>query len=151
MATANTTPDPTILPKLIDAGFELIPLHQWDAVGPRGRMVGKAPVGRDWWSRPPMTLEQAEDHMAEGGNVGIPLGKPAGDGYLCAYDIDLKSLPNGVRDMRRVVRSIADHLGAADITDLVIHQSGNDGLHVFFRSAEPDLAGHATSRASRWR
>lgn len=143
MTSEHVTPDSTELPRLIDAGFELIPLHQWDAVGPRGRMVGKAPVGRDWWSKPSMNPDKAAEHMAEGGNVGIPLGKPVGDGFLCAYDIDLKSLPNGVRDMRRVVRSIAEDLGAADITDLVIHQSGNDGLHVFFRSAEPDLAGHA--------
>lgn len=135
-------PNAEKLPLLAEAGFGLIPLHQWDAIGPRNRKVGKAPVGKDWWSSPPMTVDEAADHMRTGGNVGIPLGKPVGDRYLCCYDIDLGNLPNGVKDVPRLVRRIAAELGVT-VDDLVIHQSGNDGLHVFFLSGEADLRGFA--------
>lgn len=141
MAIANTTPDPTQLTNLIEAGFELIPLHQWEAVGPRGRKVGKAPVGRDWWSKPSMDIHQATEHMAEGGNVGIPLGKPLGDKYLCAYDIDVANLPNGPDSIEPLVQQIADDLGVRH-DDLVVHESGGGGLHVFFLSDEADLRGY---------
>ncbi len=140
MATANATPDPTQLSTLIDAGFELIPLQQWCAISERGRMVGKAPVGRDWWSKPSMDLDQANAHMADGCNVGIPLGKPLGNGYLCAYDIDVKNLPDGADDLEPILRQIANDLDVGR-DDLVVHETGSGGLHVFFLSDEADLRG----------
>lgn len=134
-------PDPKYLSKLSDTGFELIPLNMWDAIGPRGQMVGKAPIGRDWWSKPPMTLDEASTHMTTGGNIGIPLGKEVGDHFLCAYDIDSSNLPNGRKDVPPLIKAIAEQLEVL-LDELVIHQSGNDGLHVFFLSGEADLRGN---------
>jgi hypothetical protein len=137
----HKSPDPKYLSLLIEAGFQLIPLRQWDAIGPRGRKVGKAPIGSDWWSRPSMDIEQAAAHMAESGNIGIALGKPLGDKYLCAYDIDLDNLPTGVDCLKPLLGHIAEDIGVLQ-DELVIHESGSGGRHVFFLSDEADLAGH---------
>ena len=69
----HLNPNSSQLPHLIDAGYELIPLNQYDAIGKNGKKVGKAPIGRDWINKPALTLAKAQEHMLTGGNIGVRL------------------------------------------------------------------------------
>ena len=63
---------PIELEQFRDTGFELIPLHAPNALDARGRVIGKAPY-KGWPNAQPLSVDQAQQHMAERGNVGVRL------------------------------------------------------------------------------
>ena len=116
-------PKPDQLQILIDAGLELIPLHQWDAISSKGKSAGKAPIGRDWRNTPALTLDEATAHMAEGGNIGIRL--PA---WLLIIDADPRNYEDDDKPPTRLREQYDVPL---DKTAQTI--TGGGGYHVFFR------------------
>ncbi len=109
-----------------DAGLELIPLHQWDAVGKNGRKVGKAPVGKGWRSKPAMTVDEAAAHMAAGGNVGIRI-----PGDVIVIDVDPRNFADDDNPLRRLAKKFGlDPLATAQTI------TGSGGHHVFYRLPE---------------
>lgn len=55
---------------LLDAGYELIPLHAPGTLSANGRELGKAPMGRNWRTAPALNRETLAEHVASGCNVG---------------------------------------------------------------------------------
>jgi len=55
------------------ANYDLIPLHAPNALDQRGRSIGKAPR-KGWRTADALTVDEAAEHMAAGGNVGVRLG-----------------------------------------------------------------------------
>ncbi|MCH9695191.1 MAG: AAA family ATPase [Gammaproteobacteria bacterium] len=144
-ALAAIKPQFNPLRPLFKAGWPTVPLHRSHTVKTmQGKTIrlGKVPLESNWPSRRAQDEEQARISCeVSGHNTGIALGRKIGDQYLCAYDIDQQNLPNGLDDFLKLVPAIAKQLDV-ELEDLVIHQSGNDGLHIFFLSSEPDLQGH---------
>jgi len=71
--TAQTSPDQ--LKHLIEAKYELIPLHnhaKTDVVKGKPRQRGKSPIHRNWTKRTYTALNQV-NHMEAGDNVGVRL------------------------------------------------------------------------------
>ena len=60
------------LAPLIEAGYQLIPLHHHAHLDGRGRRRGKSPVDRNWTTRPYRNEDQVA-HMEAGDNVGVRL------------------------------------------------------------------------------
>ena len=118
----SKTPSADQLQILIDAGLELIPLHQWDAISKSNKPVGKAPVGR-WRIAHAMTLDQATEHMATGGNIGIRVPP-----WLLIVDDDPR---NYLPDDDPVERLEAEYELPLDKTAQTV--TGSGGYHIFFR------------------
>lgn len=55
------------------ASYELIPLNAPNALDQRGRPIGKAPQ-KGWRDAAALSVDEAIDHMAAGGNIGVRLG-----------------------------------------------------------------------------
>ena len=55
------------------AGYDLIPLHQWDYVDARGRDRGKSPLHNDWPRHPRCGEDEIRAHVSNGYNIGVRL------------------------------------------------------------------------------
>lgn len=109
-------------------GYELIPLHVPDAVDERGRKIGKAPH-KGWRKDRPLTMDEARQHMAEGGNVGVRL-RPCD----LVIDVDPRNFLEGDDPFRR----LQDDLGI-DLSPYPTVVTGSGGLHVYMRMPEGTL------------
>lgn len=88
--TAQT--DPSQLSQLVDAGYQLIPLHHFakeDELKGKARKRGKSPVDNAWMKKV-YSSDLQVPHMEDGYNVGVRLRR--GDLIL---DIDPRAFPEG--------------------------------------------------------
>jgi hypothetical protein len=119
---------------LIEAGYDLIPLHRWDARAkcPRTgtmRERGKSPLHKDWTKRPYDAARVVADAEAKGANVGVRLR-----GTDLVIDYDPRNDPNGGTEPT----SFADLIlwTGADPTEWPTVRTGSGGLHVYL--SKPD-------------
>jgi hypothetical protein len=71
--TGQAKTQPAELAPLIEAGYQLIPLHNHayeDEHKGKRRRRGKSPVHGNWTKRPYRSADQV-DHMETGDNVGV--------------------------------------------------------------------------------
>lgn len=101
MAISNT-PNKTEIQKtysqLVDAGYELIQLHQAFTVSQGGKRLGKAPVASKWTTTDPLTLDEAISLRLQGYNIGNRL-----TAETVVIDIDPKNAPDGVELLEALV------------------------------------------------
>lgn len=110
---------------LIDAGYELIPLHCFDHVDQRGRQRGKSPAHDDWTQRNYAGFD-AIAHMDGGGNVGVRLR----DDDL-VVDVDTRNFVSGDDPLKRLQADIGLSLHSAPC---VI--TGSGGFHFYLKKPE---------------
>jgi hypothetical protein len=119
--------DPAQLTPLLDAGYQLIPLHRWDARATchrtgRTRERGKSPLHPNWTGRTYASAEQVE-HMRRGGNVGVRL-RP-GD---LVVDVDPRNLDGGAPAVPAALRALG-----VDPDAFPWVTTGGGGLHLYMR------------------
>lgn len=126
MAEWNFRPDQLDLYR--GTGYELIPLHVPDAVDERGRKIGKAPY-KGWRKDRPLTVDEAHQHMAEGGNVGVRLK----DDDL-VIDVDPRNFLEGDDPIARLERDLG-----IDLSGYPTVVTGSGGLHIYTKMAAGTL------------
>lgn len=92
MAKKLMMPDKSKLGRLIEEGFELIPLHHAHAVGKNNKKIGKRPLNARWTT---MDLEKPIKllHMMdEGHNLGVRLHETP-EYLILVIDIDPRNFP----------------------------------------------------------
>jgi hypothetical protein len=130
-ASAAPTPSrkPSFSPEALEdysgTGYELIPLHHPDSLDPKGRSIGKAPF-KGWRQDPHLTVEEAQAHMAEGGNVGVRL-RPQD----LVVDVDPRNFVEGDDPLAR----LQDDLGV-DLTAYPTVVTGSGGKHIYMLKPE---------------
>ncbi len=128
-----TKVNPTALDPYLNAKYVLMPLHRWDEVdhtqGKR-RVLGKCPIDKNWTRRPYDTFD-ADQHMKNGGNVGIRL-RP----YDLVVDVDPRSDDGrfGVPAFVEFVLSLG-----VDPTHWPTVCTGGGGYHYYLKKPE-DIA-----------
>ncbi len=130
MKTAKTlAPSPQHVPAYLDAGFELIPLRNWNATiyNPKtgqDEPAGKLPLVKGWRDMTPLSLESAQHHMRNGGNLGVRL---TADWLIIDFDPrNAGADPDGV--WRRFLEAFA-----VDLKLYPIVETGSGGFHVYSR------------------
>ncbi|WP_158274665.1 DUF5906 domain-containing protein [Sphingosinicella humi] len=106
--TASKQPSFEALRPLIDAGFELIPLHHVEAVRElRGRIVrtGKLPLRRGWEKGAILSLDEARELMGRGHNIGVRL-RPTD----LVVDVDPRNFEDGDDPVGRLQADLAIRL-----------------------------------------
>ena len=136
MADQNRRPDTGQMKPLVDAGYTLIPLHQWDAVrtnNGKTRQMGKAPIHRDWTNRLINTDDTLNRAKCAGNNVGVRL-----EASHLVLDIDPRSIPGGVDTARE---ALGDY--GVRFSQYPIVKTGSGGLHIYMtKPADIVLADH---------
>lgn len=102
--------------------YQLIPLHSPDAVDERGRKIGKAPY-KGWRKDAPISVDEALQHIAEGGNVGCRM---APDDLV--IDVDPRNFIEGDDPYAR----LQDDLGI-DFGEYPRVITGSGGFHVYMK------------------
>ncbi len=77
--------------------LDLIPLHGPDDEDSAGKKIGKSPIGRNWPKRLPLSIEDAQDHMAQSKNIGVRLR----DGQL-VVDVDPRNFVDGQDSLKKM-------------------------------------------------
>ena len=118
----TNTPSAKHLIDYVAAGYELIPLHRWDAKTGKGTLLGKAPRDKGW---PEKAYEHDAlvTHVRKGGNFGVRL-RPAD----LILDVDPRNFPEG-EDM--LARLQADFDLDLDAYPHVV--TGSGGHHFYMR------------------
>jgi hypothetical protein len=131
--TENTTaerdaerPSFEALLPLIGAGYELIPLHTPNDLDAKGRPIGKAPF-KGWRKDRPLTADEARQHMAEGGNVGVRL-RPTD----LVVDVDPRNFSEGDAPLDRLQADLG-----IDLSGHPTVVTGSGGLHIYMALPEP--------------
>lgn len=124
--------EPEQLKLLIEARYQLVPLHRWDAKAKckrtgKMRERGKSPVHANWTTRPYRNDDQF-DHMEAGNNVGVRL--TARD---LVIDVDPRNFPKGEdlatdNPFDRLCRDVG-----LDVDQYPRVSTGSGGLHVYMR------------------
>ena len=73
----------------IDSGWDLIPLHHWNAIDKRGRNRGKSPLHKDWTKRKYRQSDILTAFKA-GRNIGVRPGPEQ-----LVIDVDPRRFPEG--------------------------------------------------------
>lgn len=123
-------PDSSELSPLIEAGFDLIPLHRYDKTtvrknkdgSTRTEQRGKTPVHANWRNRKYGDVEQAVTHMRRGWNVGVRLR----DDQI-VIDVDPRHFKKGDDPLERLALDFDLDL---DQAPTVI--TGSGGKHIYF-------------------
>jgi hypothetical protein len=100
--------------------YELIPLHAPGALDARGRKIGKAPL-KGWPSADPLTVDDAQQRMAEGCNVGVRLRR-----CDLIVDVDPRNFEEGDDPVGRLQKDLGFRLD--DYPQVV---TGADGSHYY--------------------
>lgn len=103
------------------AGHELIPLHDKDAVGFKGKRIGKHPLHKGWTTETPMSVVESETHMAGGGNVGVRLR----DTDL-VIDVDPRNFDAGDDPVARLWKDFV-------LPECPFVRTGGGGFHFYLR------------------
>jgi hypothetical protein len=122
--------EPAQLDAYRGTGYELIPLHVPDALDARGRSIGKAPF-KGWRTDPALTVDEAIEHVAGGGNVGVRLGA-----LDLVIDVDPRNFEDGDDPLARLARDLGIDLGPEWFPRV---ETGSGGLHIYMRMAEATL------------
>lgn len=117
-------PDPRGLTAHAKAGHELLALHAAGDRDRKGRALGKAPVGSGWPTRSPLSLFEAEEHMAGGGNVGV---------RLRACDLVVDADPRNYAPGDDALRRLRADFGLPDCPTV---ETGGGGFHLYMRKPE---------------
>lgn len=120
---------------LVEAGYDLIPLHHVTAFRElRGKVVrtGKLPLRRGWEKAPALSADEARSHMAAGGNVGVRL-RPT----ELAVDIDPRNFEEGDDPVARLERDLGIRL---DDWPTVVTGSGGRHHYMAIRAGDHPLA-----------
>lgn len=117
-------PDPRGLAPHAAAGHELLALHAAGDRDRRGRPLGKSPAGSGWRTRLPLSLDEAEAHMALGGNVGA---------RLRATDLVVDADP---RNYRPGDDALARLRADFRLPDCPTVETGGGGFHLYMRKPE---------------
>lgn len=120
-----TSTDKKELAPLLEAGYELIPLHRHDHLDGRGRERGKSPLHPNWTRRTYRNTEQVE-HMERGSNVGVRLR--ARD---LVVDVDPRNFREGVDEFAELVLWLG-----LDPTDWPHVETGSGGSHYYLTKAQ---------------
>ena len=135
--TLNPVPQVGPMEPLVQAGFELIPLHRWDKVtvskkSNKTRPRGKSPVSNDWTTRfvdPNQTLK----HVKQGGNAGVRLRASE-----LVIDIDPRNLSNGLKTARKALMKLG-----VDPKHYPVVKTGSGGMHIYMeKPADVPLLDH---------
>ena len=116
------TPRLAELSQYVSCGYELMPLHKWNATekkGGRTRDLGKAPVDKAWRTRP----YRARDVLDRAGNTGCNVGVRLRPTDL-VLDIDPRNFPEGRDSLDDFVLEVGLDL---DLYPLV--HTGSGGRH----------------------
>jgi hypothetical protein len=122
--------EPAQLEAYRGAGYDLIPLHSPDALDERGRRIGKAPY-KGWRTDAALTVEEAIDHMAGGGNVGVRLGA-----LDLVIDVDPRNFAEGDDPLARLQKDLGIDLWSGAYPRVV---TGSGGLHIYAKLPEATL------------
>lgn len=117
-------PDPRGLAPHAKAGHELLALHGAEDRDRKGRALGKSPAGSGWRTRPSLSLDEAEAHMALGGNVGVRL-----NGCDLVVDAD----PRNYRPGDDALARLRADFGLPDCPTV---ETGGGGFHLYMRKPE---------------
>lgn len=112
---------PELLAAYRTTGHELIPLHRPPDRDQRGRPVGKAPIGSGWRMAPHLTVDEAREHMASGGNVGVRLREQD-----LVVDVDPRNFADGDDPYARLQADLG-----VDFSDYPLVVTGSGGKHVY--------------------
>ena len=115
-----------------DTHFQLIPLHAPNALDARGRGIGKAPF-KGWPSARPLSVDQARQHMAEGGNVGVRLRR-----CDLVVDVDPRNFDLDDDPVARIEQDLGFKLH-----DFPQVATGGGGAHYYMRISEDVEIGEA--------
>src|SRR4051812_26308367 len=121
MTSAKWDHRPDQLAPFRGSGYELVPLNAVEARDKNGRLVGKAPMGSKWRLLPPLSVEEAAEHMATGHNVGVRL-RPED----LVVDADPRNYAPGDDPLAR----LADDLGI-DLASYPTVVTGSGGRHIY--------------------
>lgn len=105
------------------AGYELIPLHRWDAVDGEGQHRGKTPRDARWRDEQ-YAIEDAQRWAGAGFNVGVRLRDSD-----VVVDYDPRNAPPG----RDVLGELEMEFGL-DLNSAPCVRTGGGGLHFYFRA-----------------
>ncbi len=129
--TAQT--DPSQLSQLVDAGYQLIPLHHFakeDELKGKARKRGKSPVDNAWMKKVYRSDLQVP-HMEDGYNVGVRLRR--GDLIL---DIDPRAFPEGeTLSTDNPFKRLCVDVGL-DVGKYPRVETGSGGLHIYMTKPE---------------
>lgn len=120
MAAKTWDFSPGLLDAFAGTGYELIPLHRPDAIDERGRAIGKAPF-KGWRKDRPISLEEAKEHMAQGGNVGVRLRETD-----LVIDVDPRNFAEGDDPYTRLQTDLG-----VDFANYPRVTTGSGGMHVY--------------------
>jgi hypothetical protein len=109
-------------------GYELIPLHTPKALDRNGRQLGKAPF-KGWMADAPISVEDAQAHMADGSNVGVRL-RPCD----LVVDVDPRNFADGDDPLARLAADLD-----IDFSDYPTVVTGSGGKHIYMLKPEHDL------------
>ena len=84
----------SLLEEYLFEGFSLVRLH------------GKAPFENDWPNKPSITIEEAEEHLESGGNIGVRTGDPSRGVYGLDVDHGWEEFARNNAELLKVVRWI---------------------------------------------
>jgi len=132
--TEEPTTQPAELDPLIEAGYQLIPLHDHnseDEYKGKLRKRGKSPLHRNWSKRRYDSAAQ-KNHMEAGGNVGVRL--TATDLVL---DVGPRNFPNGqtLESPSNPLTDLTQRLDV-DLGGYPTVVTGGGGLHVYMTKPE---------------
>jgi hypothetical protein len=122
--------EPAQLEAYRGTGYNLIRLHVPDALDARGRSIGKAPF-KGWRTDPALTVDEAIDHMAGGGNVGVRLGA-----LDLVIDVDPRNFAEGDDPLGRLEKDLKIDLGPDQYPRVV---TGSGGYHIYTKLPEATL------------
>lgn len=120
-----TRTDPTALQAYIAGGYELIPLHRFDAVDRQGRPRGKSPLHAGWRTAQ-TSAEAVVSHCERGGNVGVRLAR----GQL-VVDVDPRNFAVDADPLAELSRE-----GLLDTAVAPHVCTGSGGHHFYFKIPE---------------
>jgi hypothetical protein len=111
---------------LVGLGFELIPLRAPGDLDAKGRKIGKVPF-KGWRKARPLNAEEARQHMAEGGNVGVRM-RPTD----LVVDVDPRNFAEGDQPLTRLQADLGIDLSAFPTV-----VTGSGGLHIYMAMPQP--------------
>ncbi|WP_299955387.1 bifunctional DNA primase/polymerase [uncultured Roseobacter sp.] len=132
--TGQPTTEPAELAPLIEAGYQLVPLHNHayeDEHKGKRRKRGKSPIHGNWTKRPYRSADQV-DHMETGDNVGVRL--TAADLIL---DVDPRNFPDG-ETLDTSLNPFVDLVlwTGIDPDQFPTVVTGSGGLHIYMTKPE---------------
>lgn len=126
---ARRVPDIEQMLPLVEAGYQLIPLHRYDEIasrrsfGGKQRNLGKVPIHKRWTTR----RYENEDVLSQAARLGVNVGVRLTDEHL-VVDIDPRSVTGGLPAAKRKLRTLG-----VNPRDYPAVATGSGGYHLYMR------------------